>query len=382
MTGASRIGAAFREQAQRLRAWRLRGTSLAISVALGIASGAQATSFYDEPLGLRLLLTLDRQSNYAATLGRQASVAFLGGGSANPAANGWTRRHGQPPSVLATYVDAPSVGGRRVVAAPVTVQWSLPEGASLFAAYAYTDTPDPTGDNGLNYLLRSNEWTLGYGGWVAPDVRLGATARFVDGKFVSESYAPALAGQLVAADTDLHGPDIALGIAKKVSSDLSIGLAAVIGWTSTATTATLPRGAVVPGPGGSGGVTLPSGAIVDVFADPVRSVAVRGGIGYRSSERFGLYADAIYNALDSERFGSLSLGRLVAGAECQPHENVTVRAGVSIDTEREVNVSAGLGLRLGPGAEVQLAYQNNAAPELNPEFGRTRLLSGSIALRW
>jgi hypothetical protein len=44
-----------------------------------------------------------------------------------------------------------------------------------------------------------------------------------------------------------------------------------------------------------------------------------------------------------------------------------------------VNLSAGVGYRATPSFEAQFALQTNAAPELNPELGRTRLLSASLA---
>lgn len=358
------------------------GSLYGVFAALCIASTAKATSFYDEPVGLRLLLTLDRQSNYAATLGRQASVAFLGGGSVNPGANGWARRPGQPPTGIATYVDAPSAGGRRVAAVPVTAQWSLPEGGSMLAAYAYTDTPESTGDNGLGYLLRSNEWTLGFGTQIDTGMRAGATVRFVDGKFASESYAPALLGQVVGADTRLHGPDIALGLARRLSPAVTAGVVGAVGLTSTTTAITLPRNTVVPVPGVPGGVVLPSGTILDSFSDPVRSFALRGGLGFQPDASIGFYGDVTFNAVDSQRFGSLQIGRVAIGIEYLPREDWALRAGASIDTESQVQLSIGLGFHVGPDAEVQLAFQTNAAPELNPEFGRTRLLGASIAFHW
>jgi hypothetical protein len=56
-----------------------------------------------------------------------------------------------------------------------------------------------------------------------------------------------------------------------------------------------------------------------------------------------------------------------------------VRGGVGLDTIGKVNMSAGLGYRPTPSLEAQFALQTNAAPELNPELGRTRLLSASLA---
>ena len=52
----------------------------------------KAGDFDDKPYLLRALLGLDRSSNYATTSGRQASIAYPAGSSANPAADDFALR--------------------------------------------------------------------------------------------------------------------------------------------------------------------------------------------------------------------------------------------------------------------------------------------------
>ena len=61
----------------------LRSRALILG-ALLLVAGPARSDFFDQPFALRLFFAVDRQSNYASTLARQASIAALEGGSANP----------------------------------------------------------------------------------------------------------------------------------------------------------------------------------------------------------------------------------------------------------------------------------------------------------
>jgi len=58
------------------------------------------------------------------------------------------------------------------------------------------------------------------------------------------------------------------------------------------------------------------------------------------------------------------------------------RAGTFIDGRVNPGWSAGLSIHLPAGVHIDLAYQNNAIPELQQEFGRSQAFNLSVAYVW
>jgi hypothetical protein len=95
----------------------------------------------------------------------------------------------------------------------------------------------------------------------------------------------------------------------------------------------------------------------------------------------GVYADAIYLHIGTDKVGSADIGRFAVGVEYGPSVRWSLRSGVSISTDGHVNASAGFGFAPREGIDVQFAWQSNTAPEVNHELGRTPLLVVSVAVR-
>ena len=358
----------------------LRSGAVAASVIaawLSFSPPAHA-DFDDQPFALRLFFTVDRQSNYASTLARQASMAALDGGSANPGAASWRERPEQATTVTTNFVYAPSTGGREVYAAPVTLRWQAPGRGTIALGYAFTDTSDAGGDNGLRQSLRSDEWIGGYGRRIDDRSAVGFTVRLTSGKIFSDSYAPALGGATVRASTRFLTPEVNVGYATQWNARVSLGAAASYGRARADTTVTnlVPLGLSLPM---IGMVTLPPGTVLDRPDDIISMYALRAGAGVQLSDRTALYVDAIGYRLSPQHAGAHDIGRFAFGAEHAADHGFVLRGGIGFDTIGQVNVSAGLGYRPTPTFEAQLALQSNAAPEVNSELGRTRLIAGSIA---
>ena len=132
---------------------------VAAVLAAGVAPLSWAADFSSEPYLLRLFLGLDRASNYADTAGRQASIAFPGGSSVNPA--GDAARPRQRTEVTLTGIGATGDHGSTLLAFPATLAVPTDENTVLSFAYAYTDTPDADTRQGLENHIRSNEFVLG-----------------------------------------------------------------------------------------------------------------------------------------------------------------------------------------------------------------------------
>jgi hypothetical protein len=344
-----------------------------------IVPASACADFYDRPFELRLLMTVDRQSNYASTLGRQASVAFFDGASTNPGAAAWYEAPQSSMTTTASFVDAPSTGGRQVIAAPVSARWRIPAAGTFSFAYAYTDTPEAKGDDGLNRSLRSDEWIGGYGKRINEQLSAGFTVRFTSGQIVNESPIADFGNQVLRNTTHFHGPDVSVGIAADLDSRWTMGIVGGFGIARATVMVTNVNPLVVPLSPTGPLVTLPPDTLLDQERDTIRTYVIRAGIGFRPTESTGIYFDSSGLHASTNRSGSQSVGRFLLGIEHRPAEGWAVRGGVGVDTIGQVTWSTGVGYRFSDTVDAQFAFQNNGAPEVNPELGRTRLYMGSVA---
>ena len=349
------------------------------SALLIIAPHSMAASLYDRPFELRLFLAVDRQSNYASTLGRQASVAFFDGASANPGAASWREPTQSTSTATASFLDAPSTGGRRVVAAPVSVRWRSPAAGTISFAYAYTDTPDMQGNNGLNRSLRSNEWIGSYGKRTNERVSAGFSIRFTNGQIINESPMADLGDQVLRNRTHFHGADFNVGIASALNAEWTLGLVGGFGIARANTKVTNVNPLVVPLSPSGLLLTLAPDSPLNQVDDTIRTYVLRAGLGFRPTELTGIYMDLTGLRASTNRSGSQNLGRFALGFEHRPSDTWSIRGGVGVDNTGQVNWSGGLGYRFSDTLDAQLAFQNNGAPEVNPDLGRTRLYMVSVA---
>ena len=348
-------------------------------VLLLVPSAAHA-EFYDRPFELRLFLSVDRQSNYSSTLARQASMAALDGGSANPGAAAWREPVEPLTTVTASFVDAPSTGGRRVVAAPVTIRWQAQGTGTIALAYAHTDTRNPQGNDGMQQSLRSDEWIGGYGRRIGDHAAVGFTVRLTSGKIVSDAISPAVGDQPVRKSTSFLSPDASVGYVVDVGGGpATLGFAAGYGRARADTSITTLTPLVISLPPIAAPIVLPPSTLLDESRDDISTFTLRAGAGFHLNDATAIYVDTSGLHVSTRHSGSLNLVRFALGAEHAASQGFILRGGVGVDTIGKVNWSCGFGYRLNRSFEAQLAFQTNAAPEVNREIGRTRLLAGSLA---
>jgi len=331
------------------------------------------------PFELRLFLAVDRQSNYSSTLARQASVAALEGASVNPGAAAWREPARPTTTVTASFVAAPSTGGRSVIAAPVSLRWQAAGRGTIALAYAYTETRNAQGDDGLAQALRSDEWLGSYGRRLDEHSAIGFTLRLTSGTIVSDSFAAALGGEPVRSSTRFMSPDVSVGYATDATAPFTFGIAGGYGRTRARTSVINLAPLFVALPPAGTIVVLPPGSLVAQPDDTIFTYALRAGVGVHLDAATAVYLDATGLRLRAERAGAQNLGRFALGAERSAGNGWILRGGVGVDTIGQVNWSAGLGYRPGPSFEAQFALQTNAAPEVNRDIGRTRLVAGSLA---
>jgi hypothetical protein len=360
---------------------RNRGTfAVVVCLAAALFPLSAHADLRDQPFALRVFFTVDRQSNYVSTLGRQASIAFLDGSSANPGAAAWKTATQLTTTATASYLDATSTSGHRTDAIPISLRWQFPEVGTLGFAYAYTDTPDAQGNDDMQHALRSNEWIAGYGARTGDNSAAGFTVRYTSGEIASDSTVAALGNQTVRTTSNFTAPDIVIGIAGSPDPRVSVGLDAGYGVAHTDSLVKNVNALILPLPPPGTYLTLPPGTILDHVYDTVSIFRIRAGAGFKPNEATGIYIDANGLYVRTQRSGSPSIGRFALGVEHYTGDGWTLRGGTSVDTMGQVNWSAGIGYRLAATVNAEFAVQSNGAPELNPELGRTRLIAASLGL--
>ncbi|MEX2213473.1 MAG: outer membrane beta-barrel protein [Phycisphaeraceae bacterium] len=331
----------------------------------------------DEPFLLRMAVTLDRQTNYASSAGRQATLAVAQGASANPAADDWSFRAEHPIIATLTSVHGVSETGTWINAAIGTVSFQTQEYGTFSLAYARTDTFSDSARNGFSDRLTSNEFFIGYGKKLNDWLSIGAQVHVIDATVREENlfFTPLAPLPLpLRFDTDLLSVDIGLGVLARLDEHWSIGIAGGIGGGSARSAFTNIFSSINPSP-----APLPPGVLAGAFSDDTRSKSIGAGVGYLVSEQLGIYFDAQFLHVESNRAGTIDLARWVLGVEYNPIEELAVRSGILIDTDSQVTVSAGISY-YGLPFPIELAYQYNASPEVRKELGRVHLVSLSIVI--
>lgn len=333
----------------------------------------------EEPYLFRFALALDRQSNSASTLGRQASIAYPEGGSINPAANSWTKLPTNFKVVTGTYVDAHAASGARFTALPITFTFHDAERGAFSAAYAHTETPDESGHDGLRQSLTSDEYWLGYSNKTSADTSMGIQVKFTDAGVKNEFFSPSLGGAGARQNTDLKSYDLSLGVLSRLTNAWWAGAVGALSLGKANNVFENIGALLLPSAAPPFFVVIPPGTILGVGDDVVRTLSVRGGLGYAPNEHLGVYGDFHFVHIESNNAGVADEGRVAVGAEFR-ERLLRLRGGVSVDSDRQIDFSIGLGYRLSHSVSWDIGYQNNAAPEVRAEFGHIRLISTSLSL--
>jgi hypothetical protein len=327
---------------------------------------AVAGDFLSNPYELRLLSALDRQCARATAMGRQASLAATDGASRNPAGDAWGGQQGRGEGFSIASIHAVSQSGSWNMATAIdSGKFRLADGGGTWSlAYARTDAPDESARGGFHDGLQSNEFFLNYARKVAPDLSLGIQGRLVDAAIKRQSPLAAFGGRSGEVATDLLSLDVTPGILGSVGEHFTWGMVLALGFSSAdAEVSNLAQVGLSP-----------PGAIRVTETDAVRTIGIRGGLGWHANNGVAYYTDLEHLHVSTNKAGSLDRSRLAIGLEQSISSVWGMRLGLSRDSLGETTVSGGLTYRGWKSVAIQVAYQHNTAPETRPEFGRVDFL--------
>jgi hypothetical protein len=114
-------------------------------------------------------------------------------------------------------------------------------------------------------------------------------------------------------------------------------------------------------------------------ADTTHQFLLRPGLSYEYMKDCNVYADCQFGWFRNDT-GSLQVGRFLLGVEHSIIQGLYVRGGTGIDQRGNASWSTGLGLSLSKTASIDLAYQDDAFPELRRDFGRARVVTFSFCV--
>lgn len=341
-------------------------------VALTTVDPSPAGDLGDEAFGLRLGLALDRASTFTDVTALSASTAYPYLSSVNPAAGDFLR---EPPNqfrVIGTLTGAYVAfnNGSSIIAGAASATYRLPSAGTILASYTRVDSQDVESHQGDHFTLRSNELRLTYSHLLDTWIAVGGAVRLSQSRL---GFSSLFSDFPLHTETESLGVEGSLGVLVAPHRHWLIGLQVALGWTRGETTGFID---FPPEPFGPGLTSID-------FRDNTRSLNIRGGVGWRPSEKFGAYADWQYFRLRNERFGSsddsAEVGRMFAGVEYLPLQVVALRLGGTADTDGQFTVSTGVGFYPTKYFQAELAYVYNAFPEIRKEFGRAHLVSLSLA---
>ena len=342
-------------------------------IALAMVEPCSAGDLSDETFGLRLGLALDRSSTFTDVIALSASTAYPYLSSVNPAAGDFLR---EPPNefrFIGTLTGAYVAfnNGSSITAGAASATYRLPSAGTFLASYTRIDSQDVEGHQGDHFTLRSNELRLTYSHRLEQWIAVGGAVRLTQSRVSTSSL---FADFPLHTSTESLGIEGSAGVLVALHRHWLLGFFAGLGWARGETTGFVD---LPPPPFGPG--------LTDVdFTDNTRSLNIRGGLGWRPSDKFGAYVDWQYLRLKNVRIGSsddsADVGRMFAGFEYLPVQYFALRAGSSVDTDGQFTASTGVGFYPTKYFQAELAYVYNAFPEVRKDFGRAHLISLSLAV--
>jgi hypothetical protein len=352
---------------------RHAGLFIAVLVVILLPSVTQASSLTEEPFGLRLTMALDRGAAFTDITGLAASVAYPYASSQNPAGGDFLREGVNAFRFAGTltglHVALAKGSSLHAIAPSATIRFE--HAGTLIVEYAHFESHDLLSHQGDAFGLEGDRLGLWYSQRVSSAIVVGGRVDFLQSTVRAKST---VADFPIDTRTESLGIEFAVGMLASLTEHWLLGLSGGAGWTRNSNRGTID----FPPPPFAFGPERFS------FDDNTRSLNFRGGIAWRPIDAFGAYTELQYlhartvSHAAGDNGADVFRGRF--GVEWLPRPFVALRAGLTVDSDRQVSPSAGVGLYPVKYFQAEFAYVYNAFPEVRKEFGRGHLVSASVSL--
>ncbi len=344
----------------RRRQGRLLGLVLLTCLLLGPRL-LRAGDYSQGNFGHRFSAALTRFSPYA-------DVAAAGGASAgskwfsslNPASAAWNLKFNDRSLFLSPQYSLLCFSeGQKLHVATQSATIDLGKWGSLIPAWAQAHSNTRKTKAGLDFQYDLRQFQLQYGLNVSERTALGAAFGFSDASIQFDW------GNLQVSDSDSETYMFRLGGLHRITEKWLAGLVIEYAFSRGRTTE----------------YDL-TGFLPDVkTADTAHQILLRPGVSLEYQEDSSVFFD--YELASFwDHSGHLNLNRFHLGIDHQVVRGIFIRGGTVVDLRGEWTWTTGFGLAPTDWMSVDVAYQCNAMPELEEEFGTSRQVTVSVSLSW
>jgi opacity protein-like surface antigen len=116
-----------------------------------------------------------------------------------------------------------------------------------------------------------------------------------------------------------------------------------------------------------------------IVEDTTYSFLARPGVYFFLTDDLTVYADYQFGHFTDD-FGTLNTHRLFAGLDQTVIEGIYARAGTVLDIWGNVSLTAGIGIAPSERVFIDVSYQYDMFPELDPEFGKAHVIGVGLTV--
>ena len=341
-----------------------RAASCLVSALLlaGPAAPVLADGFEAESLSLRLPAALSRFATYG-------DVAGLGGASAgskwassiNPASVAWEPIAGDLRLAFSPqYSSLAFENGSRLDVCAEAFTWDLGELGVIQPSLAQVRGNTATTRQGLDFRMDMDfaqiQWAKRFG----DDWALGANFNFTK----SETRYDLGPLDIDVSESDGETYGFRLGALHRPAPRLLAGLVFDYAFSPSRTTLFDFMGT------GVGNLRV---------KDTTHQYVLRPGVSYEYAKDSAVYADYQYGAFH-DASGHLEVHRFYLGVDHRVCDGLFLRGGTAMDVRGNTAWAVGLGIYPTERFSIDVGYQQDMFPELEPDFGRSRTLTISVGI--
>ncbi|MFB3893700.1 MAG: hypothetical protein ACE15C_16935 [Phycisphaerae bacterium] len=362
----------------RRSANRAARAAIPILLVLGLQAAAPAgwRDYSDKDFSVRLPPAFLRFTE-VSTVGGE-TVANRYSSAINPASLGWNEVPSKYGVVVAPYYSQIFFGeGQQLYLIGESATWDTKLWGAVQPTLSQIRTNGARDSNGMTFDYSVDtaqvQWGKRFG-----DFAFGGMFNYAHATIDQDGFRRTQFGQrqaLTSVDVDSNADSYRwrVGGLYQPIEKLLVGMIFEYGFqpfqSETRTVTRLPIPGVPPIPG-----TMRQTGVQQQFV-------FRPGVSYEYAPMSTVYTDYQYGNFTSPR-DELNDNRFTIGVEHRLFEWMLARFSPSIDDRGNVGLSAGMTFFLGESVTLDLGYQYNMLPEIQPEFGRANTIQACLSVRF